>query len=139
MSGVAVIRSLLAANAPVLAVVPAIKIKAGILPLNIALPTISVTQISSIPRNTLSMNEAKRMHTDRVQVTVLVADTPEGDAYPGMRSLLALVLAACPNQNGTVNGVDLDSILPDIEGPDFPPDASGIHEGSRDFIVKWRS
>ena len=53
--------------------------------------------------------------------------------------ILALVLAACPNQRGTVNGVDVDSILPDIGGPDLADMATALYSGSRDFMVKWRS
>ena len=142
MSGVAVVRHLLANAAAVTAVVPAVRIVAGDLPLKTAMPAITITQISGMPRLTVAMTEAKRLHTDRVQVTVLVKGpqgTPAGLGYPGIRALLALVLAACPNQRGTVNGVDVDSILPDIEGPDLADMATALYSGSRDFMVKWRS
>lgn len=142
MSGVAVVWYLLKTNSPVLALVPAARIMAGTPPIDTVLPTIGVTQISSIQRLTLAMNESPKLHTDRVQVSVLVKSpdsSPSGLGYPGMRSLLRLCLAACPNQRGTINGVAVDSILPDIEGPDLPNDAAGILQGSRDLIVKWRS
>jgi hypothetical protein len=142
VSGVAVIRSLLAANGAVIAVVPATRIMAGDLPINAVMPAISVIQISSVPRNTVKMNEPKIQHTDRVQVSVAFKGpqgTPSGTGYPGVRSLLALVLAACPHTRGTVNGVDVDSILPDIEGPDLSDDATALYSGSRDFIVRWNS
>lgn len=148
MSGVAVVRFLLATNAPLISALgigPPIatrRIMAGDLPLNAVLPAIGVKQISSMPRNTVKMNEARVQHTDRVQVSVLVKDTqatPAGDGYPGMRSLLKMVLAACPNMRGIVNQIDVDSILPDIEGPDLPGDADGSMQGSRDLIVRWNS
>lgn len=142
MSGVAVIRYLLANNAPVLAVVPAVRIAAGDLPIETPLPAIIVKQISSVPRLTVAMTESKRMHTDRVQVSVLVKGpdgTPPGLGYPGMRALLALVLTACPNQHGTINGIDVDSVLPDIEGPDLPDPPTSLWTSSRDFFVKWHS
>jgi hypothetical protein len=88
------------------------------------------------------MTEPNRMHTDRVQVTVLVKapeGEPAGEGYPHVREILALVLAACPNQSGTVNGVTLDSIIPDIEGPDLADVAAALYSGSRDFMVKWKS
>lgn len=142
MSGVAVIRFLLANNAPVVAVVPAARIMAGELPINTTLPAISIMQVSGVPRLTHAMSETPRIHTDRVQVTVAFKSpsaTPAGQGYPGVKSLLKLVLAACPNQHGTVGTVtDVDSILPDVEGPDLQDDETGLFTQSRDFIVKYR-
>lgn len=140
MSGVAVIRYLLANNAPVVAVVPATRIVAGDLPLNTILPAISITQVSSVPMNLLRINEAAKMHTDRVQVSVLFKGpqgTPSGTGYPGVKALLLLVLAACPSQRGTVNGIAVDSIIPDLAGPDLYDEATALYSGSRDFMVRW--
>ena len=142
MSGVVAIRYLLASNSAVLQIVPAARIMAGDLPLNTTLPAISITQISSVPRNTVKMNETKVQHTDRVQVSVLFKGpqgSPAGAGYPGVRSLLKLVLAACPHTRGTVNGISIDSIIPDSEGPDLSDDATALYSGSRDFFVKWNS
>lgn len=140
MSGVAVIRYLLANHAGVQAVIPASRIMAGVLPLNTAMPALAVSQISSVPFNLLRTNEPNKMHSDRVQVTALFKDptgTPAGTGYPGLKAMLKLVLAACPSQRGTVNSVQVDSIVPDIEGPDFYNDVAQLHSCSRDFIVKW--
>lgn len=142
MSGVKTIRYLLANDAPVTAVVPASRIMAGNLPIDTVLPAIAIEKISSIPRLTLAMTEGNRLHTDRVQVTAIFKGpqgNPAGTGYPGIRALLDLILTACPNQKGTVNGVTVDSILPDDEGPDLQDDASAVYSGSRDFIVKWKS
>lgn len=142
MSGVAVIRYLLANNAALVAAVPAARIVAGDIPLSTAMPAISVTQISGMPRNDVEMRSAHVLHTDRVQVSVLVRGsqgTPPGGGYPSVRSILRLVFAACPNTYGIVNGVNVDSILPDIEGPDLSDEESALYQGSRDFFVKWNS
>jgi hypothetical protein len=148
MSGVAVIRHLLANNSAVTTALGAgppvatSRIMAGDLPLNTVLPAISIAQVSGIPRLTVAMTEPNRLNTDRVQVSVLFKGpqgSPAGTGYPGVRALLVLVLAACPNQRGTINGVAVDSILPDIEGPDLADVATALYSGSRDFIVKWRS
>lgn len=142
MSGVAVIRYLLANNGPVVALVPAAKIMAGDVPLNTLLPAIVITQISSVPRNIVSMIPARVQHTDRVQVSVLLKGpqgTPAGLGYPGVRSLLKLVLAACPNTHGTVNGLEVDSIWPDAEGQDLFDDVTALYSGSRDFFVRWNA
>lgn len=140
MSGVSVIRYLLANNAPVTTVVPATSIMAGALPLNTVMPALQVTQVSSMPHNLIKTNEANKLHTDRVQVTALFkgeAGSPHGTGYPGVKAMMKLILAACPSQRGTVNSVVVDSIVPDLEGPDFYDDATDIHSSSRDFIVKW--
>lgn len=148
MSGVAVIRSLLANNVALVAALgsgpPAAtaRIMAGDLPLNTVMPAIAITQISSVPRNTLSMKDPRTQHTERVQVSVLVKGpqgSPAGQGYPGVRSLLKLVLAACPNTKGQISNVDCDSILPDLEGPDLSDDATALYSGSCDFLVRWNS
>lgn len=144
MSGVAIIMNLLTTNGPLIAAIPATSIYAGDLPLNAPLPGISISQISSVPRNIVSMNEAvgKKSHVDRVQVTVMLKGpegTPSGAGYPGLRSLLRLVLAACPNTHGTVNTFSVDSIIPDFEGPDLVDPTLAIYSGSRDFFVRWNA
>jgi hypothetical protein len=138
MSGIKVIRYKLANNAALLAVVPAARIVAGDLDLNTTLPVISIRQISSIRRNTVSMAEAKTFVTERVQVSVLVKSYEQGGAdYAGLENVLKLVRQACPNSRGTVNGVELDSILPLDEGPDLPSDTAEILQRSMDFRVTW--
>jgi hypothetical protein len=148
MSGVSVIWYLLKTNAPVLAAlgvgppVATARIMAGDLPLNTVMPAIQVTQISSVPYNTVKMGEPRVQHTDRVQVSVLFKGpqgTPVGLGYPGVRAMLKLVLAACPHTHGTVNNIDVDSIIPDVEGPDLSDDATALYSGSRDFFVRWNS
>lgn len=142
MSGVAVIRHLLANAAAITNVVPATRIMAGDLPLNTVMPAISVVQIDSLPLNLLKINETPKLHADRVQVSVLFKGqegNPQGTGYPGVRALLKLVLAACPSQRGTVNGIAVDSIAPDIEGPDLQDASTALYSSSRDFIVRWSS
>lgn len=138
MSGVSIVRYLLANNAPVVAVVPAVRIKAGLLPQGIALPAIAITSVSSVRRNTVAMNEPTTLVTERVQVSLTVKDSSrEGGDYPQLTSTLRLVRQACPNQHGTINGVLCDSILPDFEGPDLEGDEPGLISRSQDLIVKW--
>lgn len=138
MSGISVIRYLLANNAPVLAVVTATNIKVGDLPVGTVLPAIGIKQIDSVPFNMLRINETLKVHTDRVQVTAILKDlTASGTGWSGLSALLKLVLAACPSQRGTVNSISVDSITPDIEGPDLPiPEIQAVSR-SRDFLVRW--
>ena len=133
MSGVAVVRYLLANHAALTAEVPATRILGGPAPLKTALPAISVAHISGMPRITVANDSTKRLHTDRIQVMV------HAGSYAAKGPLLALVMAACTGRRGTTNGVDLDSILPDLEGPDLDEPEAFIFRRSRDFIVRWRS
>ncbi|MFZ4539203.1 tail completion protein gp17 [Propionivibrio sp.] len=126
---------LLKTNSAVLAVVPATRIVCGDLPLNTTLPAISVKQISSVPVNLINTNEANKQYTDRVQVTALYKGTTGG--YPSIKALMRLILAACPSQRGTVNGVALTYIQPESEGPDLYDQELDIYSQSRDFLVRW--
>lgn len=138
MSGVSVVRFLLANNAPVLAVVTATNIKVGDLPIGTVLPAIGIKQIDSVPLNALRINETLKVHTDRVQVTAILKDLPAGGTgWSGLSALLKLVLAACPSQRGTVNNIAVDSIVPAEEGPDLPiPEMQAVSR-SRDFFVRY--
>lgn len=132
MSGVAIAHYLLSQNAALIAVVPAARIKAGVLPLKIALPAISVTQISGQQMNTLAQNSASYMVRQRVQVTVL------STSYPEVKSILALVRAALPQTRSTVNGFICDAIYPDTEGPDLYDAQTLAHEQSVDYRITFR-
>lgn len=138
MSGVAVLRYLLANNAPLTAVVPAASIMAGTVAQSVKPPAISVSHISSTRRNTVSMGEAKTLVTERVQVTYHVHQSErEGADYPGLTTGMRLIRQACPNQHGTINGIETTAILPDIEGPDLEAPEEGIIARSQDFLTLW--
>ena len=131
MSGVIVIRYLLANNVALTALVPAAKIMAGVIPIATVLPAIGVHHISTVERNTVAMNSAKVMATERVQVTV------QTKRYSEQKSILELVRKACANKRATINSIAVDSILPAGAGPDLRDDDLDIFLQSRDFIVKF--
>ena len=131
MSGIIAIRYLLANNAPLLAKVPAAKILAGVIPIGTDLPAIGLNTISSSERNTVAMNSQKVMATERVQVTV------QTKSYADQKAILELVRKAVPNTHAMVNGIQVDSILPDSVGPDMRDDDMQIFLQSRDFLVKY--
>lgn len=111
---------------------------AGQLQVGISMPAIGVTSVSALRRNTVSMNEQKTLVSERVQVSLLMKMTErEGEDYPGLTAAMSLIRQACPDQHGTIAGVSVTSVLPDIEGPDLPGDAAGIISRSQDFIVRW--
>lgn len=142
MSGTLVIWSLLAHDSPVLAVVPFAKIKEGVFPVGTAPPLIEITRVGANPRLTVAMTEPNRMFSERVQVTPLLKGTdgaPVGLGKKGVDTLLALIRAACPNQHGTIAGVNVVSILPDAVGPDLSDVAPSFYSAPQDFIVRWKS
>ena len=130
MSGVAVLRYMLANNAPLVAVVPSNKIIAGVAPMNTALPAISIKQISGQEYQTVKRG-SNQLVTERIQVTVLAA------TYPLQKSILNLIRTALPATRGTVSSFVVDSITPDIDGPDLYNDNPIIYEQSIDFMVRF--
>ncbi|MBK8916359.1 MAG: hypothetical protein IPM64_17480 [Phycisphaerales bacterium] len=133
MSATKAVIYLLHNNATLIAQVPAARIMAGTLPQTLALPAIHVRQISGTERLPVSMAEAKRFRTERVQVTVLAG------TYPALKLILELVRNACSGASGSASGVVVDSVLPDGVGPDLSDEAAQIFEQSRDFMVNWVS
>lgn len=131
MSGAAIVRTLMAANSALIAVVPAARIMAGALPLNTVLPAISITSISGVPFKTMKMATSGNLWTDRVQVTV------HSSTYPLQKSILQLVRAALPSTRGTVGSFTCDSISTDSEGPDMFDSELAIYSGSQDFLVRY--
>lgn len=147
MSGVAIITQLLVTNADLLAGMGIASadgriMAGGYLPQGTTMPAILVEQISSVPLNYIGINDPAKQHTDRVQVTVLFKDTdgsPAGAGYPGVKALLALVLAACPTQYDLVAGVTCQSIVPDLEQVGAADEGTDLISGSRDFLVCWNA
>ena len=133
MSAVKVIHYLLTHNSNLLAVVPATKIFSGAIPLNTVLPAIAVNEISVTERRTVGMNTSNILTTARIQVSVTAK------SYAEQKSILELVRKACPNTTGIVNGVTVDSILPELAGPDLRDDDAGVYLQTRDFIVKFNA
>lgn len=128
MSDVRAVRYLLANNATLIAQVPAARIVIGVLIQDTALPAISVTHVSTVRPQ--MVNAASKLCVSRVQVTVMAG------SYATQKSVQALVRAALPRSRGSVNGVAVDSILIDTEGPDFT-DEAGLYMGSIDYRVTY--
>ena len=128
MSDVKAVLHLLANNSTLNAQVPASRIFAGVIPQGTDLPAIAVTHVSTLRPQ--MVNAASKLCVSRVQVTVMAA------SYQSQKDVMALVRAALPRSRGSVNGVAVDSILPDIEGPDFT-DEAGLFIGSIDYRVTY--
>jgi hypothetical protein len=100
----------------------------GVVPINSTLPAMLVREIIVTAYNTISV---KSIATARVRVTVLAK------TYTSQKEMMQLVREACPNQSGTINGAEIDSILPDAEGPDLYDPELNIYMQDQDFMVKF--
>jgi hypothetical protein len=130
LSAVAAIRYLLAHYAPLSpTIVSAVNIVQGdVIPEGGAAPGIVVRIISSMPRNFIR-NTGSQVHRDRIQVSGLSRD------YAQLDQMMTLILAACPSSRGSIGGVSVIDIIPDIEGPELYEEATKLRSRSRDFLV----
>jgi hypothetical protein len=130
MSGVAILREMLANHPPVLALLPASRVAAGMLKQGEPLPALTVHQIGDTEEGTMARNTSRRMIRERVQVTALGKDWAE---------MKRLIRAANFSGVGTgiVKGFKVNSVLPVGMGPEIPPGDDGIYEQSRDFVVTF--
>lgn len=126
MNGVAVMRSLLAAHAPIVAIVGE-KVYAGDIDYD-KLPAVGLREISR--READTVGRTSRMVTARIQVTVHAA------TYPAQKELLHATRLGDGVHTGAIAGVQVRSVLRDSVGPDLNP-AEGLFQQSRDFIVSY--
>ena len=131
MSGVAIIRTLLANHAPLLALVPAAKIIAGTIPQATIPPAISVRSISGTEQETTARNLSVKMIRERIQVTVY------GKSFVEMERALKAASLGRGVFTGTVATYKVLSVLPEYVGPYIEATDDGIHEQSRDFMVTF--
>lgn len=130
MEGVGAVRQVLAANAALIALVPATRIQAGDMPQGTTLPAISIVRVSSTDRN-LPNPGTYRHVTERVQVNVMAS------TYPQQRAVVSAIRAAAADQFPTVLGLIRVTIHTDGAGPDFINEQASIFVGSQDFIVTY--
>lgn len=132
MSAVAIVQALLKAHAPLLAILPADRIRAGKIPANVPLPAISVSEVDGYERETIARRQATSNMVSRVQVTVVA------ESYGAQKALIQATKLGAGVHTGTVAGFSVKSVLPGGVGPDLNNlDNDGIYEQSRDFLVTF--
>lgn len=130
MSSVKIIRALLVADTALIALVPAVRVMAGILPQGTAWPAIGITEVGGIDHQALSAG-ATSHSTSRVQVTIVAS------SYPEQKVLLRAVRHACRDKRGTIAGITGVSVLLGSKGPDFNDTDTGFFMQSQDFSVSY--
>lgn len=131
MSGVAIIRELLANHVPVTNITTADRVVAGILPQGLTLPALSIHEIGNNEEPTIARNMPNRMVRERVQVTALAHE------WALMKRLLKAADLGRGVKTGFVLGFKVNSIIPQGTNPEIPPGVSKIYEQSRDFVVTF--
>ncbi|NIA00819.1 hypothetical protein [Massilia sp. CCM 8734] len=129
MSAVAIMRVLLVAHAPLIALVPAARILAGAVPSG-ALPAIGITEISGNEQDTVART-GNSLVTSRVQVTVYAA------SYPQQKAVLKAARLGAGVHTGLIAGYAVRSVMRDLVGPDMGDDTIPTFEQSRDFMVTY--
>lgn len=130
MSGVLIVGELLTGFAPLLAHVPAPRIKAWKLAQGAPLPSLLVTRVSRAKRQFLAP-QSVWLVTERVQVTAHANNGQQRAA------ILGAVERAGSDKTGTIAGYANAAVLFAGGGPDFMDDAASIFMGSVDFRVSF--
>lgn len=131
MSAVAIVRSLLAGNAALLAVVPATSILSGALPKDTVPPAIGVMEVVTTEIPHIDATSPTTLVEGHVQVTVVAAD------YPTLKSIHALARKACNYQHGTFAGFAVVSVRRTANGPDLSDGSANFYMQSLDIAVTY--
>lgn len=129
MSGIEIIGALLRAHAPLVAVIPADRIKAGRLPDAVQLPALLIRTISVTERQPLKRGNVVRT-TERVSVAV------RAGSYREQRAIIKLARAACAGKTGTIADAANVSVLTAGTGPDGTGPGDSF-EQTQDFRVSF--
>lgn len=130
MNAVLIIRALLIAHAPVIAIVGS-RVHAGIVPAGTLFPMVHIKEISRIERHTVGLDSQYVLATARVQVTAIAK------SYSEQKALLNAVKLGPGAHTGSIAGLTVRSITRDSVGPDLYDSEADIYEQSRDFKVTF--
>lgn len=131
MDGVEVMRALLLAHAPLVALVGD-HVMAGTIPAGTPLPAVGIKEISRYGADTVARAGATTLVTARIQVTAT------SGSYPEMKDVLSATKLGAGTFTGTNAGVYVCSVLEDGVGPELTDDAPGLNQQSRDYKVTYR-
>jgi hypothetical protein len=127
-----IIRALLVANAPVLALVPAVSIVAGELPQGTVLPAIGISEVSTVPIARMDAYAAYELVEARVQVTLIATTAPSRELIRNA------VRKACNYQRGSIAGATVVSVRRIGNGPDFNDPDTGFYMQTVDYSVIYQ-
>lgn len=131
MNGLHALRTVLVADAALIALVPSAKIGAAPLPQGTQAPYIALQTVSGVDLNTPSIG-SQQFVTDRVQATIVADDYDEKDAI-----LAALRNAASGALYPTVSGITGVTIHTEGRGADGFDEDTGLFIAIQDLRVKY--
>jgi hypothetical protein len=130
MDGVAIVRAVLVADAALIALVPAARIMAGVLPQGTTLPGIALQSISIVDRN-IPNPGAYRHVQERVQATILAKTDVS-------RTAVKLALRkALDAKYPTVSGVIRATVHLGLGGPEFINEEASQHLVTQDLMTTY--
>jgi hypothetical protein len=132
MSAEKSIYGMMAAHAPLTAVVPVARINPSVIPLGSTLPAIAYSLVSRVEETAVGLTTI--IARSRIQITIAVSGTTPA-SYASIKNIAKLVKAACNNKRGTFNTIDVKSSILELEGADFRDDQSAISYSTIDFRV----
>jgi hypothetical protein len=118
MSSSAIARSILIADATLIALAPAARILAGVVPQGTALPCIGITEVSSTDHLTVEGHRS-----GKVKVTALVQITVMGTTYPECKEAMLKARRALRDFRGTAGAFLGVTCRLENQGPDFQTEA----------------
>lgn len=129
MTGADIVGALLRGYPPLVDIVPIERIKGGRLPIDTPLPALLVRTISSNERQRLRRGKSVRT-VDRVSVTVRATSWDE------QLTIIDLVVDACADRIGSMDGAANYAVLTASRGPDLdgPGDS---YEQAQDFRASF--
>lgn len=131
MSGPAIARELLIADAAYIAVVPAARNIIGVVPQATALPCTGITEVSSTDhRSVPGYRGAKVKVTSIVQITVMAAN------YPDCKAAMLKARRALRDFTGTAGTFQGVTCRLDGQGPDFQTEA-GFCAQTQDLRITY--
>lgn len=134
MSGVVVIRQLLVAHAPLVALIDPDelppRITSDLFGQGVVLPALRIWKVSGVDGAAIAPGATRHLR-ERVQVDVLARNRPE------LGQLLPLVRRACADKRPAVSGLTAVSVVFAGEGPDGYDTEISARSASLDFIVTY--
>lgn len=128
MSGIAVIRALLVAHAPLLLIVPGDRIGADDAPLETDIPAIVLEDISNVDWKRLTKGTTRHV-TERISVIALAHDVPS------LKQILDLCKNAAAEFVGTIADVADVTVQSAGRGPRMRDPITSIRSQNQDFLV----
>lgn len=132
MSGPAIARDIMVANAALTAMVPATRILIGVVPQATALPWIGITETASTDHKSVAGYRGAT-----VKVSALVQITVAGSTYQDCKSAMLKARRALRDYAGTLGSFGVVTCGLEGKGPDFTNDEATFYMQTQDLRITY--